>query len=174
MTDSSIVVPVQKMPRLARPAGGNQSVNRRNDQTLGFLCFCLGDEEFGVDLNLVKQIVQPPPITFVPRTKSFFLGVISVRGGVVTMIDLRQLLGLEPSEIGKLSRVLLFNAENEQVGLLVDCVTQVRRVSIAAFEVNPVLEENPVTDKVVGIIRPEPGVQVTVIELGDIVNEALR
>lgn len=174
MTDTSIVVPVRSIAPAPRIQGSRVSVNRRNDQTLGFLCFCLGNEEFGVDLHYVKQIVQPLPITFVPRTKSYFLGVISVRGGVVTLVDLRQLLGLDPAKTDKLSRILLIQSQDEQVGLLVDKVTQVRRVAASGFEMNPVLEENPVTDKVVGIIRPEPGVQITIIELADIVQEALR
>jgi purine-binding chemotaxis protein CheW len=142
--------------------------------TLGFLCFNLGEEEYGIDLNLVSQIVQVPPLTKVPRTKTYFLGVVSVRGGVVTVVDFGQLLGLAPKPLTKSSRLLLYKTKEDHYGLLVDRVTLVRRVIPSLFEENPVLEENPATEKVVGIIRPDSSTQITVIDLTEIMNEAIR
>ena len=113
------------------PVAGSIIPKDPADETVGFLCFRLGDEEFGVDLNLVRQIVSPPPVTKVPRTRSYFMGVVSIRGGVVTLVDFRQLLGLDPAEITRNSRILLFDGEDEQFGLLVDSVTLVRRVAIS-------------------------------------------
>jgi purine-binding chemotaxis protein CheW len=151
-----------------------QSVYSGDEPTIGFLCFRLGREEFGVDLNLISQIVQPPPVTTVPRTRSYFVGVVSIRGGVVTLVDFRQLLGLEPSKIDRSSRILLYNTPSEQFGILVDRVTLVRRVPASTFEANPVLEENPVTEKVVGVVRPDKTTQVTIIDLEEIMHEAIR
>lgn len=148
--------------------------NLNDEPTIGFLCFKLDKEEFGVDLSLISQIVQPPPVTKVPRTKSYFVGVVSIRGGVVTLVDFRQLLGLEPAKIDRASRILLFNTEEEQFGLLVDQVTLVRRVPASTFEENPVLEENPITEKVIGVVRPDKDVQITIIDLEEIMNEALK
>ncbi|MBN2528754.1 MAG: purine-binding chemotaxis protein CheW [Deltaproteobacteria bacterium] len=145
-----------------------------DEPTIGFLCFNLGEEEFGVDLNLISQIVQPPPVTEVPRTRSYFIGVVSIRGGVVTLVDFRQLLGLDPAIIDRSSRILLYNTPREQFGILVDRVTLVRRVPASTFEENPVLEENPVTEKVIGVVRPDKHTQVTIIDLEEIMHEALR
>ncbi|MBN2803955.1 MAG: chemotaxis protein CheW [Deltaproteobacteria bacterium] len=145
-----------------------------NTDTLDFLCFTLGKEEFGVDLNLISQIIIVPPITPVPRTRSYFMGVISVRGEIVTVVDFRQLIGLEPATIKKSTRILLFNTGDEQFGLMVDSVTFVRKVSFEMFEENPALEETPVTDKIIGIIRTDDKCQITVIDLDDIMNEAVR
>lgn len=150
-----------------------QAINS-DEPTIGFLCFKLGKEEFGVDLSLISQIVQPPPVTHVPRTRTYFVGVVSIRGGVVTLVDFRQLLGLDPAKIDRSSRILLFNTPDEQFGLLVDRVTLVRRVPASTFEENPVLEENPVTEKVVGVVRPDKETQVTIIDLEEIMHEALR
>ncbi|MBN2715685.1 MAG: purine-binding chemotaxis protein CheW [Deltaproteobacteria bacterium] len=145
-----------------------------DEPTIGFLCFTLGKEEFGVDLNLISQIVQPPPVTHVPRTRSYFVGVVSIRGGVVTLVDFRQLLGLDPAKIDRSSRILLYNTPSEQFGILVDRVTLVRRVPANTFEEHPVLEENPVTEKVIGVVRPDNRTQVTIIDLEEIMHEALR
>lgn len=166
MANDSIVASTVDMPSLQ--AAGT------DEPTIGFLCFTLGKEEFGVDLNLISQIVQPPPVTRVPRTRSYFIGVVSIRGGVVTLVDFRTLLGLDPAVIDKSSRILLYNTPSEQFGLLVDKVTLVRRVPASNFEENPVLEENPVTEKVVGVVRPDKGIQITIIDLEEIMNEALR
>ncbi|MCK9522368.1 MAG: chemotaxis protein CheW [Proteobacteria bacterium] len=172
MTDDAIVI--APAAPLHRPAAADPNAVVPGGAALEFLCFTLGREEFGIDLHLVKQIVSPPPITFVPRTRSYFLGVISVRGSVVTLIDLRQLLGLDPAVRDKASRILLLNIDREPVGLMVDRVTQVRRVAPNDFETNPILEENPATAHVVGILRPNRSEQITVIDLRDIIEEALR
>lgn len=157
----------------SRPSLNIQTFNS-NEPTIGFLCFTLGREEFGVDLNLISQIVQPPPVTKVPRTRTYFIGVVSIRGGVVTLVDFRQLLGLEPAKIDKSSRILLYNTPKEQFGILVDRVTLVRRVPASSFEEHPVLEDNPVTEKVIGVVRPDKRTQVTIIDLEEIMHEALR
>ena len=150
-----------------------QAINS-DEPTIGFLCFTLGREEFGVDLSLISQIVQPPPVTQVPRTRSYFIGVVSIRGGVVTLVDFRQLLGLDPAKIDRSSRILLYNTPTERFGILVDRVTLVRRVPASTFEEHPVLEENPVTEKVIGVVRPDRQTQVTIIDLEEIMQEALR
>ncbi|MBN2341566.1 MAG: purine-binding chemotaxis protein CheW [Deltaproteobacteria bacterium] len=166
MTTDSIVVTTSELTSL-QPLS-------TDEPTIGFLCFMLGKEEFGVDLNLVSQIVTPPPVTRVPRTRSYFMGVVSIRGGVATLVDFRQLLGLDPAKIDRSSRILLYHTPDEQFGLLVDKVTLVRRVPASNFEENPVLEENPVTEKVVGVVRPDKTTQITIIDLEEIMHEALR
>jgi purine-binding chemotaxis protein CheW len=155
------------------PGSHRDNLQRRED-TVGFLCFRLGAEEFGSDLHLIRQIVLPPPYTPVPRTRSYFMGVVSIRGQVTTLVDFRQLIGLEPATLTRQSRVLLFHTEREEFGLVVDAVTSVRRVSPCRIEENPALEENPITQKVIGVVRTEPGTQITLIDLADIMNEALR
>ena len=157
------------------PLGG-PTEERRPDRSgrHGFLCFTLGDEEYGVDLNLVRQIVKPPPLTWVPRTVPHVLGVISIRGSVVTLIDTRQLMGLPPTTWPRTARVLLIEVDEEAVGLLVDGVSLVRRLPDSALERNPVIDETPHAERVICVARPEPGMQITVIDLGGIVAEALR
>ena len=144
------------------------------DASIGFLCFTLGSEEFGVDLNLINQIIQLPPVTPVPRTRSYFKGVISVRGEIVTVVDFRQLLGLEPAQITRTTRVLMIEHAGEKFGLMIDAVTLVRHIPVSMFEQNPAIEDTPATSKVMGIIRPEKDTQVTIIALKDIINEAVE
>jgi len=139
----------------------------------GFICFNLGSQEYGVDLNRIKQIVQPPEITWVPRAKEYVLGVISIRGDVVTLVDVCQMLGMEPASLGKMTRVLLMDIEGEIVGLLVDSVTQVRRIGFDEFESNPALDETLRAEYVIGIARPAGSGQITIIDLGGLLAEKI-
>ncbi len=169
---NSIVIP--DMAKLNAESKNSVTDGKESDVMLVFLGFTLGDEEFGVDLHLVKQIVIPPPVTWVPRVQPHILGVISIRGNVVTLIDTRRLMGFEVSEQHNSARVLLVDVRDERIGLLVDAITQVRRVPVQAFEESPDLDEGTMTDHVVGIIRPDKQTQVTIIDLKEILLEAMR
>lgn len=169
---NSIVVP--NMARLITESKNSVIAGKEDDTMLVFLGFVLRDEEFGVDLHLVKQIVIPPPVTWVPRVQPHILGVISIRGNVVTLVDTRRLMGFEVSDRPKSARVLLVDVRDERIGLLVDEITQVRRVPVQAFEESPDLDEGSMTDHVVGIIRPDKQTQVTIIDLKEILLEAMR
>jgi len=149
--------------------------SKDNPQSIGsFLCFYLGDEEYGIDLLEVNQIVMVPPVAWVPRVKPHFLGVISIRGGVVTLVDTRRLLGFEPSAWPKSARVILMKLNGEQMGFLVDKVTQVRHIEPAVFEEKPCLDDVTRTEKILGIARPSDGSQIVIVSLRDIISEVLR
>ncbi len=169
MTDS--IVPFSRAPvfltlQSHAPAG-------RNSEPTGFLCFTLGKEEYGVDLKLVSQVVKPPAVTWVPRLPSYFLGIVSIRGSVVTLVDLRQLMGLEPTGWPRSVRILIVEIGEEQIGLLVDSVTQVRRVTPAQMEKKPYLREET-TDHIICIARTEGEPPVLIVDLDSILQEKLK
>ena len=169
---SSIVIPnLSSLGPRRRSAAGPEA---GDEPLMGFLGFVLGDEEYGIDLSLVKQIVKPPPVTWVPRVRPHILGIISIRGNVVTLVDTRLLMGLPVSEHPKSGRVLLIDFHDERVGLLVDAVTQVRRVGASLFEESPDLQDSTMAEKVVGIIRPDEMTQVIIIDLAEILEESMR
>jgi purine-binding chemotaxis protein CheW len=163
-----IVVAQEKRASRAERRGANDA------PALAFLGFTLGDEEFGADLNIVGQIVKPPPITWVPRAQPHLLGVISIRGKVVTLVDLRQLLGLEPTAWPKTARVLLMDRGGESMGLLVDAVTHVHRVSLDQFETGVALESGVSAEYVLGVARPAADVRVTIVDMLSILTELVR
>ena len=65
-------------------------------------------------------MVKPPPVTWLPRVSPHYLGVVSIRGEVITLVDLRQLVGIESTEWPRSARVLIVDSTGEQIGLLVD------------------------------------------------------
>ena len=99
----------------------------------------MGRERYALALSAVREIVRLPPITEVPRAPSEILGVVSVRGHVITLVDLGQKLGLGSTVIGARSRVLLVDQGREVFGLLVDRVDQVVRLGADQVELSNVL-----------------------------------
>jgi len=119
---------------LARAAsGGPQS---REDATLlrEFLTFQLAGDPYAVPVERVREIVRLRPITPIPRVPEALRGVISLRGEVIEVVDLRLRLGLTPTEPTRASRIIVLHGEDGRMsGLLVDAVTDVLRVTEEAI-----------------------------------------
>jgi purine-binding chemotaxis protein CheW len=135
-----------------------------------FLVFVLADELYAVGLTRIREILTPPPITPVPRAPRAVLGVCSVRGLLVTVMDLRRRLRLEERSLTRRSRILLVEAQNgEVVGLMVDEVRHVARLNDAEIEVASNLLGGDVSEHVVGVGRPS-GEVVVLLNLSSLVS----
>ena len=120
-----------------------------------FLAFSLAGELYGVELTRIREILSPPPLTPVPRAPQDVLGVCSVRGLLVTVIDLRRRLKLEQPETTRRARILLTRMDGGEVlGLYVDEVHQVVRFPHTEIEVAANVLGGDVSEHVLGIARP--------------------
>lgn len=99
--------------------------------------FNLGKEEFAVPILQIQEINRLVDITKVPRSPDFVEGVINLRGKVIPIIDLRKRFGLPQAELGKYARIVVVNMEGRMVGLIVDSVSEVLRLSEDAIEPAP-------------------------------------
>jgi purine-binding chemotaxis protein CheW len=135
-----------------------------------YLAFGLAGEMYAVQIAHVAEILKPPPITEVPRAPRTVVGVISVRGKLVTVIDLRQRFRLPEAPMDRRARILLADVgSGEQVGLLVDEVRQVWRLAVEEIEPAHVLgAEQPA--HIAGIGRPEGGATLILLDLRPIVE----
>jgi len=150
---------------LARRTGGAPQSSLRE-----FLSFRLGGDTYAVELARIREIVSSPPVTEVPRSPSEIVGICSVRGLLVTVVDLRQRLGLLATAPTRLSRILLANTDSgEVVGLLVDEVRHVVRLSAAEIEVTSSVLGADLSDHVLGVGRPE-GDFVVLLDLASMVE----
>lgn len=120
-----------------------------------FLVFTLASETYAVDLTRVKEILSPPPITVVPRAPREVLGVCSVRGLLVTVVDLRRKLRVEERPLTRRARILLASSEEETLGLLVDEVKHVVRLSAGELELAATALGGDTSEYVMGVGRPE-------------------
>ncbi|MBX3185113.1 MAG: chemotaxis protein CheW [Polyangiaceae bacterium] len=139
-----------------------------------YLAFVLAGELYAVDLARVREILSPPPITLVPRAGREVLGVCSVRGLLVTVVDLRLRLRLPAAPVTRRSRILLALANSgEVVGLMVDEVKQVVRLAESELELAQGVLGGDVAEHVMGIARPA-GAVLVLLDLGAIVSGAAR
>lgn len=99
--------------------------------------FNLGKEEFAVPILQIQEINRLVEITRVPKSPDFVEGVINLRGKVIPIIDLRKRFSLPQAELGKYSRVVVINMDGRMVGLIVDSVSEVLRLSEQAIEPAP-------------------------------------
>lgn len=119
-----------------------------------YLAFSLGGEAYAIEIGNIVEILKPLPITEVPRAEPDVVGVMSVRGRLIVVLDLKRRFKQKSSfTMDKKSRILLVDAIDEEIGLLVDEVLQVYRLSETEIEPPTVLgsEQAP---HVVGIGRP--------------------
>jgi purine-binding chemotaxis protein CheW len=138
------------VPGVMRDAEGKRTADQANYE---FLAFKLASETYALPLAGVQEILKPPRITKVPRAPYEVLGIVSVRGRVTTVLDLRRRLRLHEAGMDKNTRVLLVDAGDEIMGLLVDAVLQVYRLYEDEVELASTLGGD-MNEYVMGIGRP--------------------
>ena len=110
--------------------------DRRARERRGVLTFVVGGEVYGVDILSIREIIKLREITEVPRAPRFLLGVVTVRGLVLPVVDLRLRLRLDLPLLGRNARILVVMHKGERFGLLVDEVRGV--VRFADEQIEPV------------------------------------
>ena len=103
--------------------------NSSPEEITQLTAFKVGDEEYVVDILRIREIIRPLPVTPVRRGPRFVEGVISLRGSVIPVVDMRRRFGLPPLESDSSKRrVIILVIDGRVLGLIVDAVTEVVRV----------------------------------------------
>lgn len=108
-----------------------------NNQSQGeqqIVVFDLANESYGIDINAVSEIIRMQDITKVPRTAEFVEGVINLRGKVIPVVDMRKRFGLADVEQTKDSRIVVVDINGLNIGMVVDAVNEVMRISESSVE----------------------------------------
>ena len=105
-----------------------------------WVCFGLGGELYGLPILRVQEVLTLTPIEPVPGAAPTLLGVINLRGQVVTVVDLRAHLGFAAPAPGAEARIVVVDDRGETIGLLVDGVSDVRKLAQAAIKPAPHVE----------------------------------
>jgi purine-binding chemotaxis protein CheW len=129
-----------------------------------YLTFCLADEDYGIGILKVKEIIGMMPVTSVPRTPKFVKGVINLRGKVIPVIDLRLKFGLEETEYTERTCIIVVEITAEAghcvVGLVVDAVSEVMNIKGEDIEAAPNFGNSLATDYILGMAKMEGGVKI--------------
>ena len=97
--------------------------------TMQMVSFQLASEEYGVEINKVREIILVGEITQVPQTPSYVKGLINLRSTVIPVVDLRLRFGLDAPDTTDDTRIVVINIANKTIGIIVDAVNEVLRVS---------------------------------------------
>ena len=116
-------------------------------EQLQLVIFTLGDEEFGIEISQVREIVRLSNITFLPSVPDYIEGVMNLRGDVLAVMDLGKRYGLGGRERSEKARIMITEVGNSTIGLIVDSVLEVLMVDIENIEhppesVKPELQAN--------------------------------
>jgi len=121
-------------------------------QTVGF---AIGREEYGIDISKVQEIIRLPEITKLPNTPDNVLGIANLRGSIIPVIDLKKKFINSESERGAESRVVVVEAGSKKAGLVVDQVSEVRKISRSSIVTAGSIGTNIEADYLFGVVRLE-------------------
>jgi purine-binding chemotaxis protein CheW len=108
------------------------------EATEHLVTFILGNEEYGLDVRLVQEVIRLTEITPVPRAPDFVKGVINLRGRIIPVVDLKRKLAIgEVDASARTARVVVARLRDRLVGLLVDGASQVLKVPVSLIEPAP-------------------------------------
>jgi purine-binding chemotaxis protein CheW len=122
------------------------------NEIIRYLCFGLGQEEYAIPLLVVKEVIGVPEVTPIPQTPSHFLGIMNLRGNVISIMDLRHKLGIKPSQSEE-TTVVILDFGDYNLGVVVDRVNAVISLASENISPKPVVESSKATDYLTGVFR---------------------
>jgi purine-binding chemotaxis protein CheW len=146
------------MPQTVKP-GASRSSHTSNDrssldddQSKQLVSFRVGDEEFALEIQRVREIIRNQRVTRVPNSPSFVEGVINLRGKVIPVIALRKRFGIDHNPHEGDTRIVVLEVRDMVVGIIVDSVPEVLRVPVNVIVEPPRIVESQ-RDYVTGVAK---------------------
>lgn len=97
-----------------------------DEESKQFIVVMVGNEQYGIDIRYIDNIVRMQKITRVPKVQPYFVGVINIRGEIVSVMSLRKKMGLEDDVFSNATRIIIIKLEEKgAIGIIVDEVKEV-------------------------------------------------
>jgi len=142
----------------------DQAVKAMKDKDGKYLTFTLAEEEYGIGILKIKEIIGMMAVTTVPQTPDFVKGVINLRGKVIPVMDLRLRFGMEAIDYTERTRIIVVEIEGSsgtiQIGIVVDSVSEVLNIKGEDIEETPTFGTKLNTDYILGMAKMEGGVKI--------------
>jgi purine-binding chemotaxis protein CheW len=142
----------------------NQAVKVMADKEGKYLTFTLAEEEYGIGILKIKEIIGMLPITSVPQTPDFVKGVINLRGKVIPVLDLRLRFGMPAIDYTERTCIIVVeiagNSGTILIGIVVDAVSEVLNIKGDDIEKTPTFGAKLNTDYILGMAKMEGGVKI--------------
>ncbi|MGM0434465.1 chemotaxis protein CheW [Halovibrio salipaludis] len=115
----------------------NAAQQSSDDPVLQYVTFRLADETYGLNVMQIQEVLRYTEIAPVPGAPDYVLGIINLRGNVVTVIDTRRRFGLPDGEVTDSTRIVVLEAEEQVIGIMVDAVAEVIYIRQSEIESAP-------------------------------------
>ncbi len=123
-------------------------------ENLKYLMFSLNEERFAIPLLSVREVLAMPEITKVPQTPDHFMGIMNLRGQVISIIDMRLKLGIKPKNNSE-SAVIICDMKPNFVGVVVDSIDSVVEIEKSQISEKPQIHSHKKMDYIIGIFKNE-------------------
>ncbi len=142
----------------------DQAVKAMADREGKYLTFILANEEYGIGIVKIREIIGMMPITTVPQTPDFVKGVINLRGKVIPVMDLRLRFRMDAIDYTERTCIIVVEIEGSagtvQIGIVVDAVSEVLNVNAEDVEETPTFGAKLNMDYILGMAKMEGGVKI--------------
>ena len=101
------------------------SNNDNSSEAVQYIVVRIGNEQYGIDIQYIDNIVRNQKITRVPKAQPYFKGVINLRGEIIPVMSIRLRLGLEDDEFTDKTRIIIIKIDSSTIGVVVDQVKEV-------------------------------------------------
>lgn len=143
----------------------------KEDPVLQWVTFRLGNETYGINVMQVQEVLRYTEIAPVPGAPIYVLGIINLRGNVVTVIDTCQRFGLPPIEVTDNTRIVIIEAEQQVIGILVDSVAEVVYLRASEIEQAPNVGNDENAKFIQGVANRD-GELLILVDLNKLLSEA--
>lgn len=143
-----------------------------DDPVLQWVTFRLDGEAYGINVMQVQEVLRYTEIATVPGATDYVLGIINLRGTVLTVIDTRHCFGLAPTEVTEQSRIVIVEVDSHVVGILVDAVAEVVYLRQSEIEAAPNVGSRDSDRFIRGVCNRE-GELLILVELDRLLNGLL-
>ncbi len=142
----------------------DQAVKAMGEREGKYLTFTLADEEYGIGILKIKEIIGMMPVTSVPQTPDFVKGVINLRGKVIPVMDLRLRFGMDAIDYTDRTCIIVVEIAGEtgsvMIGIVVDTVSEVLNIKTEEIEDSPAFGTKLDTDYILGMAKMDGGVKI--------------
>ena len=140
----------------------NQNISA-SDEYIQWVTFKLDDEIYGINVMQVQEVLRMPEIAPVPGASDYVMGIINLRGNVVTVIDTRKRFGVSQKEPDDATRIVIVEVENQVIGMLVDSVAEVVNLKSCELETAPNLgDENESSKYIQGLYSSDDSILILI------------
>ncbi len=142
----------------------DQAVKAMTDREGKYLTFTLADEDYGIGILKIREIIGMMPVTSVPQTPSFVKGVINLRGKVIPVVDLRVRFGMAEIKYTERTCIIVVEIAGQagtvQMGIVVDAVSEVLNIKAEEIEGTPTFGTRLDTEYILGMAKMDGGVKI--------------